>query len=228
MPASDVTAPTATSVGVHLRAGSLSRAHEWSRAEAALLLGEDAASAEGLAGRRRTEYLTTRAWVREIVHDRWGLPWRGFEHTARGEKPRLRRARPADAGIDVSIAHSGGALVVAVARHGLVGVDIETVAPVFDQPALRRRLCTPDERRRAESLGAHARRAWLTQLWTVKESYAKALGTGLALDFASLESADLLRRAHSRSVLLPPWRSASMKAAVSWVGDTDRLPQARV
>jgi RNA polymerase sigma factor (sigma-70 family) len=121
------------------------------------------------------------------------------------------------AALDVSIAHAGDRLVVGVVEHGRIGVDIELVAPVFDQPALARRLCTPAERRRADGLPPADRRAWLTQLWAVKESYAKAVGAGLALDFREIGAADLRRRAAVRGVLTPASGVVHARIAVSWV-----------
>ncbi|MFF2487750.1 4'-phosphopantetheinyl transferase family protein [Microbacterium sp. NPDC058062] len=176
------------------------------------LLGTDAATLRTLDATRVASYLTARRWVRDIVTVRLRRPWRGFEATPRGVKPRL-----ADSTLDVSIAHAGDRLVVGVVEHGRIGVDIELVASVFDQPSLARRLCTPSERRRADGLGPAERRAWLTQLWAVKESYAKALGVGLALDFRQVDAAGLRHRDAVRGVLTPAAGTSHAKIAVSWV-----------
>ena len=177
-----------------------------------LLLGTDAATLDSLDETRVASYLTARRWVRDIVTVRLRRPWKGFEPTPRGVKPRL-----AHSALDVSIAHSGDRLVVGVVEHGRIGVDVEIVASVFDQPSLVRRLCTPAERRRADGLPPADRRAWLTQLWAVKESYAKALGAGLALDFRQFEGAGLRHRAAVRGVLTPASGTSHGKIAVSWV-----------
>ena len=199
--------------GVHVVTGRIPPPDPGFDAEdAAELLGTDAAALGSLDGPRLASYLTARRWVRDIVTVRLRRPWRGFESTPRGTKPRLA-ASP----LDVSIAHAGDLLVVGVVEHGRIGVDVELVAPVFDQPALARRLCTLVERRRADSLPPADRRAWLTQLWTVKESYAKAVGAGLALDFRQLGAAELRHSDAVRGVLTPASGRTHAKIAVSWV-----------
>ena len=178
----------------------------------AQLLGADAGALASLDQARRASYLTARRWVRDIVTERLRRAWRGFEATPRGVKPRLEGST-----LDVSIAHAGDRLVVGVVEHGRIGVDVELVAPVFDQPALARRLCTPAERRHADGLESAGRRAWLTQLWAVKESYAKAVGAGLALDFRELAVADLRHNHAVRGVLTPASGVTHARIAVSWV-----------
>lgn len=199
--------------GVHVVTGRLPAvASGFDADDAAELLGTDAATLGTLDETRVASYLTARRWVRDIVTVRLRRPWRGFEATPRGVKPRL-----ADSTLDVSIAHAGDRLVVGVVEHGRIGVDVELVASVFDQPSLARRLCTPAERRRADELEGAERRAWLTQLWAVKESYAKALGAGLALDFRQLDGANLRHRDAVRGVLTPASGASHAKIAVSWV-----------
>jgi phosphopantetheinyl transferase len=115
----------------------------------------------------------------ELVTDYAVFPWRGLERSGRWVKP-----RPAGAsGADVSIAHTRGLIVVAACRGGQVGVDVEPAfSRVFDFASLRRRLCTPLEKARAEALDPLARRRYLARLWTAKEAVLKAHGTGLATD----------------------------------------------
>ena len=200
--------------GVHVVTGRIPPADPDDRdpEDAAHLLGPDAAALGSLPESRLASYLTARRWVRDIVTGRLGRAWRGFEATPRGVKPRLDGST-----LDVSIAHAGDRLVVGVVEHGRIGVDIELVAPVFDQPALARRLCTPAERRHADGLESAGRRAWLTQLWAVKESYAKAVGAGLALDFRELAVADLRHNHAVRGVLTPASGVTHARIAVSWV-----------
>lgn len=196
--------------GVHVIIGNVE--HVADDGDLAALLGPDEPSVEGLARPRRAEYLTARRWIRRLVVDRLHRSWHGFEATPRGTKPRLHASA-----LDVSIAHAGDRVVVGVVEHGRIGVDVELVAPVFDQPALARRLCTPGEQSVAAGLAASERPAWLTQLWTVKESYAKALGRGLALDFRTIDAGRLRRDAAVRGVMTPATRVAGTKIAITWV-----------
>ena len=212
-PGGDARRTLVSARGVHVVTGRVPAGGPgFDRDGAEELLGTDAATLGTLDETRVASYLTARRWVRDIVTVRLRRAWSGFEATPRGVKPRL-----ADSTLDVSIAHAGDRLVVGVVEHGRIGVDVELVASVFDQPSLARRLCTPSERRRAEGLGPAERRAWLTQLWAVKESYAKALGAGLALDFRHVDGAGLRHRVAVRGVLTPASGASHAKIAVSWV-----------
>ncbi|QKJ20296.1 4'-phosphopantetheinyl transferase family protein [Microbacterium hominis] len=156
-----------------------------------------------------------RAWVRELVTE-LGAPWRGFAEVPRGTKPLLADGPP---GWDIGIAHSGPWVVAGVAQSGRLGVDIEAVAPVFDQPALVRRLCSPAERETIDRMDAATRRIRLTRLWTIKESFAKALGVGLALDFTTIEADTLGEQSGLRSVRTASLDGGRVMIAVTWVDD---------
>ncbi len=98
---------------------------------------------------------------------------------------------PAFPQVHFNLSHSQDVAVCAVGEAPL-GVDVEKIRPV--RPSLARRMLTEGERRRLEAVRADERDREMLSLWTLKESLAKALGTGLALD---------LRRAE---FTLAPWR----------------------
>ncbi|MFI8765515.1 4'-phosphopantetheinyl transferase family protein [Streptomyces sp. NPDC053792] len=81
--------------------------------------------------------------------------------------------------LDFSLSHTGSLLAVAVVRGGRVGVDAER--PGRRMSVLEHRMCTPHERAGLDARGLRgtARDAELLRLWTLKEAYTKALGTGL-------------------------------------------------
>ncbi|MFF9770253.1 4'-phosphopantetheinyl transferase family protein [Streptomyces sp. NPDC014636] len=81
--------------------------------------------------------------------------------------------------LDFSLSHTGSLLAVAVLRGGRVGVDAER--PGRPMSVLEHRMCTPYERAGLDARGLRgaARDAELLRLWTLKEAYTKALGTGL-------------------------------------------------
>ncbi|MGC5225269.1 4'-phosphopantetheinyl transferase family protein [Micromonospora sp. DT81.3] len=105
-------------------------------------------------------------------------------------------------------------------------MDVEQVAPIFDQPALTRRLCTPAELVTSAGMTSPTRREWLTQLWSMKESYAKALGTGLALNFTGFDAADLHILPGVRRVLTPLHPDRRVMLAISWVDAPPRIRRA--
>ncbi|CAN7550558.1 4'-phosphopantetheinyl transferase family protein [Bosea sp. LjRoot237] len=83
---------------------------------------------------------------------------------------------PHGTGLHLSLATRAGLVAIALA-HRPVGVDVEQVA-LASQPPLA--MLHPDERRWLESLPAPARPLAFAQLWSAKEAYVKALGTGFA------------------------------------------------
>lgn len=82
--------------------------------------------------------------------------------------------RPRGTGLHLSLATRSGLVAVALA-HRPVGIDVERVA-LANEPPLA--VLHPSERRWLESLAAPARPLAFAQLWSAKEAYLKALGTG--------------------------------------------------
>jgi 4'-phosphopantetheinyl transferase len=94
-----------------------------------------------------------------------------IEHETAG-RPVL--AGPAGTGLHLSLATRGGVVAVALGTRPL-GVDVEAVAPRAEPPLA---LLHPDERRPLQRLAADARPLAFARLWSAKEAYVKALGTG--------------------------------------------------
>jgi phosphopantetheinyl transferase len=158
-----------TGSGVYWRMG------DWTLEPAAVRPHDGTARAGALRQRR----LVGRRWVRDLVVGRLGIEWPGFAPDAPGRKPRL----VGDDRIDVSIAHSGATLLVAIVADGLVGADVEEEPfDVFDRAALVRRMCSGIEQAGLDRLPRAARRRALARAWTIKEATLKARGTGLAED----------------------------------------------
>ncbi len=81
----------------------------------------------------------------------------------------------------MNLSHCKGLAVAAVGRIPL-GVDAETPRPV--RAHLLPRICTPEECDAV--LNADDPEFLFSRLWTLKESYAKFTGEGIALPFSSL------------------------------------------
>lgn len=108
-----------------------------------------------------------------------------------GVGPAGRPGVDAAGGLDLSIAHAGRQVLVAVADGGRrVGVDVEggPSAPVPDAGLLGV-VCTSSEQVALAALGVPARQDAFLALWTRKEAVLKADGRGLLVDPASLELA---------------------------------------
>lgn len=99
--------------------------------------------------------------------------------------PNGKPSSPAATSVRFSASSSGGLAVVAVARHTDIGVDLERLRPVGDRELLAQSTMTANERSElaavaGEGEGGHD--AAFLRLWTVKEAFMKALGTGLSLE----------------------------------------------
>jgi phosphopantetheinyl transferase/predicted nucleotidyltransferase len=89
--------------------------------------------------------------------------------------------------VDVSVSHAGEHVAVALARGPRIGVDVERIRDV-DVDELARSAFSSDEAAGLAALPAADRTAAFYALWTHKESIAKALGTGITDDFASVSA----------------------------------------
>jgi 4'-phosphopantetheinyl transferase len=89
-------------------------------------------------------------------------------------KPRLEGER-----LHFNVSHSDGWALIAVARTP-VGVDIEpAVRPDIELLEIADLLCHPNEMAALQTHAGEAQHAAMMRLWTRKEAYVKALGTGL-------------------------------------------------
>ncbi len=125
---------------------------------------------------KRLEFLVGRSMLRRILGEVLDIN-PGEVQLAYGAhgKPLL----PGDE-LTFNLSHSGHRALVAVAAGGRVGVDIEQrqVRRPFQQ--LSRRFFSEAEDRWLRALPAPARAEGFYRAWTLKESYLKAIGTGLA------------------------------------------------
>ncbi|MCW5254572.1 4'-phosphopantetheinyl transferase family protein [Streptomyces sp. SHP 1-2] len=128
----------------------------------------------------RTEFVLARSVLRGALGRARGCPPAEVPlDTDGGGRPLV----PDAPDTEVSITHSGGVVAVALGT-GLppgtrIGVDIERVRPVARDGALARRYFSAAERAWLDShSGPDRQRAWL-DIWTRREAWAKALGTGL-------------------------------------------------
>ncbi|MEV6399600.1 4'-phosphopantetheinyl transferase superfamily protein [Streptomyces sp. NPDC051907] len=79
----------------------------------------------------------------------------------------------------MSLSHSGGRVVVALAHSTAVGVDIEEIGPYA--PDVAQRVLAPQERVVLGALPAAERPAGFIRYWTRKEALLKSTGDGLAV-----------------------------------------------
>jgi 4'-phosphopantetheinyl transferase len=130
----------------------------------------------------RHQQLITRGLQRTVLSRympaRAPAEWR-FELESRG-RPRIAAAQN-DAGLHFNLAHARGLVAMAVARFPEVGVDVEEFRERRAPFAVARRYFSGAEVDEMESLPEDARAKRFFQLWTLKEAWLKAVGTGLVV-----------------------------------------------
>lgn len=101
-------------------------------------------------------------------------------------RPRLRS--PSTAPLELSVSHSGDRVGVAVAYGTRVGIDVEAIRSDLPIQAIAPSVLSAHE---LDVLGSHppeAQTRRLLEFWTRKEALLKALGVGLRLSPASIET----------------------------------------
>jgi 4'-phosphopantetheinyl transferase len=105
-----------------------------------------------------------------------------FECSSHG-KPLLSEARD----LNFNISHSGGWIVLGVAKGLAVGVDVERIIPMPDAANLTRFCFSEAERQPIEMELSERSPIGFFRAWTRKEAYLKMLGVGLVDDLYSLD-----------------------------------------
>lgn len=97
-----------------------------------------------------------------------------------GATGRPALAPPYDSsGLEFNLAHTRGLVVLAVARGATIGIDVE----IYEKKVpleVARRFFSAQEVETLQSLPDEAQPRRFLRLWTLKESYLKAIGTGIA------------------------------------------------
>lgn len=113
------------------------------------------------------------------------------------------------AGVQFNLSHSGGLAACIVTKNTPCGIDIEHIRPDKQITDIARRHFSPAEQRYLAQINSdETRQQAFYRLWTLKEAFLKALGTGLrtpldAIDFGDLDAATAPRHL---GVPLRDWR----------------------
>jgi 4'-phosphopantetheinyl transferase len=87
-----------------------------------------------------------------------------------------------------SLSHSAEAVLVALAREGRIGADIEEVRPFEDFRLVAKLNFTTDEYASLMSQAPDSQLEAFFQYWTRKEAYVKAKGDGLTIPLNSIDT----------------------------------------
>jgi 4'-phosphopantetheinyl transferase len=132
--------------------------------------------------RGRDEYIASR-WLLRTCLARYGAQSAQqlqFQRTDKG-KPYLMHGD-----VHFSLTHSGHWVLLAVGKVAVIGVDIEAAKPARDLIGIATHYYHPQELAHLQTLAGTRQHHYFYRLWTLKEAFFKALGTGIS---AGLEKA---------------------------------------
>ncbi len=115
-------------------------------------------------------YLETQPGKIRFVHSAFGKPGLSSEFGGR---------------VTFNLSHSGGLLLIAIARASSVGVDIECIRSQPDYADLARHFFSTAEVEWLAAFPSHLYAEAFLSCWTKKEAYLKARGEGLAIPLNS-------------------------------------------
>jgi 4'-phosphopantetheinyl transferase len=102
--------------------------------------------------------------------------------TPRGAKPFLTAGSGSEAcaGLDFNLSHTHGLVACVVGRGTTVGIDVERLDRLRDAMSLATRFFSPAEVADLHACEQATRARRFIELWTLKESFIKAIGKGLS------------------------------------------------
>ncbi|HYE52494.1 MAG TPA: 4'-phosphopantetheinyl transferase superfamily protein [Azospirillaceae bacterium] len=156
--------------------------------------------------RDRALHTVARGALRLVLGRTLGLDPRTLAFAAApGGKPHL--AAPT-ADLRFNLSHTGGRVLVALARGVELGVDVEALDRKVDWRGVGRMVAAPEEMAALEAAPPDRAAAVFFRLWTAKEAYIKALGTGIGHPLRetcfAIADGEELRLVHDRSRPPPP------------------------
>lgn len=169
---------------VHVRYRLTGPGHEnvyaYARAMETLSAGERARAERFAVPSDRLAFVAAHALLRETLSEHADVPpeaWTWSE-TSHG-KPRLGEAH-ASCDLSFNLSHTRGFVACAVCRGSDVGVDVESLTQRVHPLDLADRLFSPAEAAGLRACAESERHRRFIELWTLKESYVKAIGEGLS------------------------------------------------
>jgi len=170
--------------------------------------------------RDKKRHLLTRTLLRSVLSHYFPktdkTKWQ-FEINKYG-KPSISNSLPWP--LKFNISHSGDLILIAVANGNDVGVDVETIASREKTAGLIERCFSSREASFINYPSVEQTEQRFFQLWTLKESYIKALGTGLSTPLKSFEFEINEGRAELRNQA-----DGDKKKWLFWMDNPDKLHQ---
>ncbi len=129
----------------------------------------------------RWEFILGRVMARHLLSARCGTAPGDFRFVENSHgRPEI--AHPSlDRPLRFNLSHSGGLVACVIGEAGQIGVDVERLErPPIDRRVIQR-YCSEAEQAALADMPDLMRHERFLQLWTLKEAYVKARGTGLTL-----------------------------------------------
>lgn len=159
-------------------------------AAAELMMSEDEQRRAQAFKRGKEDYIASRWLLRSCLARYTGTAPASINFARTGQgKPFIPHSK-----IHFSLSHSGHWALLAVASTPLLGVDIEANRRVRDLTGIAERYYHPREYTQLQTLPEDLQTDYFYRLWTLKEAFFKALGTGIS---AGLENICFELGAHS-------------------------------
>ena len=132
------------------------------------------------------EFVLGRVMARHLLSARCGVAPAEFEFVE-NEHGRPDIAHPQSAcARRFNLSHSGGLVACVIGETQQVGIDVERLDRPHVDPRVIRRYCSEDEQAALADMPDTLRHERFLELWTLKEAYVKARGTGLTLPLSRI------------------------------------------
>lgn len=126
----------------------------------------------------RRDYLITRWLARTVLSEKLALPAHSLQFGANAYGRPHVVTHPK---MSFNISHTSGLIALAIAREGEFGVDVERLSTGRVTPQLAEYCFAASERAALRATSTIGFDEEFFRYWTLKESYVKALGTGLSI-----------------------------------------------
>lgn len=135
----------------------------------------------------RREFLVAHALARLVLSRYARVPAESLSFCF-GEHGRPELSSPPDARwLRFNLSHTRGMAVCAVVREVDIGVDVESAARRVRHREVAERFFGEDEVKALEALAPEERAGRFLELWTLKEAYLKARGSGISIPLRSFQ-----------------------------------------
>lgn len=167
-------------VHIHYRSVDQISAEEHAQALRVLSVDEVQRAARFVFPRDRMMFVAAHQLLRQVLSQYESVAasaW-SFEATSDGKPVLAERHRATN--LRFNLAHTSGFVACVVCRGREVGIDVESLDPRIDCLEIASRFFSAREVTDLLACVESERRAQFVELWTLKEAYIKALGTGLS------------------------------------------------